>query len=54
MAIIQLVKETPKLATTYLSNKIDQSKISAQLDSGVLTLTLPKAKEALPRRITLE
>jgi HSP20 family protein len=37
-----------------LSNKIDQSKISAQLDSGVLTLTLPKAKDALPRRITLE
>jgi HSP20 family protein len=37
-----------------LSNKIDQSKISAQLDSGVLTLTLPKAKDALPRRIALE
>ena len=37
-----------------LSNKIDQSKISAQLDGGVLTLTLPKAKGALPRRITLE
>jgi HSP20 family molecular chaperone IbpA len=37
-----------------LSNKIDQSKISAKLDSGVLTLTLPKAKDALPRRITLE
>jgi len=37
-----------------LSNKIDQSKISAQLDSGVLTLTLPKSKDALPRRITLE
>jgi HSP20 family protein len=37
-----------------LSNKIDQSKISAQLDGGVLTLTLPKAKEALPRRITLQ
>jgi len=37
-----------------LSNKIDQSKISAQLDGGVLTLTLPKAKEALPRRITLD
>jgi HSP20 family protein len=36
-----------------LSNKIDQSKISAQLDGGVLTLTLPKAQEALPRRITL-
>jgi HSP20 family protein len=37
-----------------LSNKIDQSKISAQLDSGVLTLTLPKAKDVLPRRINLE
>jgi HSP20 family protein len=37
-----------------LSNKIDQSNISAQLDSGVLTLTLPKAKDALPRQITLE
>jgi HSP20 family protein len=37
-----------------LSNKIDQSNISAQLDSGVLTLTLPKAKDALPRLITLE
>jgi len=37
-----------------LSNKIDQAEISAQLDSGVLTLTLPKAKDALPRRIALE
>jgi HSP20 family protein len=36
-----------------LSNKIDQQQISAQLDDGVLTLTLKKAKEALPRRIAL-
>jgi HSP20 family protein len=36
-----------------LSNKIDQNKISAQLDGGVLTLTLPKAQDALPRRIPL-
>jgi HSP20 family protein len=36
-----------------LSGKIDQERISAQLDDGVLTLTLPKAKEAQPRRISI-
>jgi HSP20 family molecular chaperone IbpA len=36
-----------------LSNKIDQDRISAQLDDGVLTLTLPKAKESQPRRVSI-
>ena len=36
-----------------LSDKIDREKISAQLADGVLTLTLPKAKEAQPRRISI-
>jgi HSP20 family protein len=36
-----------------LSNKIDQERISAQLEDGVLTLTLPKAREAQPRRISI-
>ena len=36
-----------------LSNKIDRGAISARLDDGVLTLSLPKAKEAVPRRITV-
>ena len=36
-----------------LSNKIDQEHISAQLDDGVLTLTLPKVKEAQSRRISI-
>ena len=36
-----------------LSNKIDRDAISAQLDDGVLALTLPKMKEAMPRRITV-
>lgn len=36
-----------------LSSKIDQQKISAELEDGVLTLTLPKAEEARPRRIAI-
>jgi HSP20 family molecular chaperone IbpA len=36
-----------------LSNKIDRDRISAELDDGVLTLTLPKAMEAQPRRIQI-
>jgi HSP20 family molecular chaperone IbpA len=36
-----------------LSNKIDQDGITAQVEEGVLTLTLPKAKEAQPRRIAI-
>jgi HSP20 family molecular chaperone IbpA len=36
-----------------LSNKIDQERITAQLDNGVLTLTLPKAIQAQPRRIAI-
>ena len=36
-----------------LSNKIDQAQIGAELDNGVLTLTLKKAKEAMPRRIAI-
>jgi HSP20 family protein len=36
-----------------LSNQIDREKIGAELDDGVLTLTLKKAKEAMPRRIAI-
>jgi HSP20 family protein len=36
-----------------LPSKIDQEKINAQLENGVLTLTLPKAREALPRQIAI-
>ncbi len=36
-----------------LSNKIDQEQISAKLEDGVLTLTLKKAKEAIPRKISV-
>jgi HSP20 family protein len=36
-----------------LSSKIDQTKIGAALNDGVLSLTLPKVEEAKPRVITI-
>jgi HSP20 family protein len=36
-----------------LSNKIDQQQISAKLEDGVLTLSLKKTQEAIPRKISV-
>jgi HSP20 family protein len=36
-----------------LSSTIDQERIAANLEDGVLTLTLPKARQAEPRRIAI-
>jgi HSP20 family protein len=37
-----------------LSDKIDQNKIAAEMKNGVLSLTLPKAKEAKARIIQIK
>jgi HSP20 family molecular chaperone IbpA len=37
-----------------INQRVDQSKISAELAHGVLTLNLPKAEEAKPKRIDIK
>jgi HSP20 family protein len=37
-----------------LSSKIDQSKITAEMNDGVLALKLPKVEEAKPRSIQIQ
>jgi HSP20 family protein len=37
-----------------LGNEIDRSKISGEYDMGVLTITCPKAEEAIPKAIDVK
>jgi len=38
----------------HLSKNVDNDKIAAKLDGSVLTVTLPKSEQSLPRRIDVE
>lgn len=40
--------------TFTLPHSIDAAKVSAELDSGVLRIRLPKSEEAKPRRIAIK
>jgi HSP20 family protein len=37
-----------------LNERVDQSKISAELNHGVLALSLPKAEEAKPKKVDIK
>jgi len=40
--------------TISLPMKVDSGKVSASIKKGVLTITLPKSEEAIPRKITVK
>ena len=47
------VLRSPLARSFQLSSDIDQDRISAELKDGVVTLTLPKAEQVKPRKITV-
>jgi HSP20 family molecular chaperone IbpA len=44
----------PYRRTFLISNQVAQDKIRAEMRDGVITLVLPKAEEAKPRRIEVK
>jgi HSP20 family protein len=51
------VRERPSVAfarTLPLPSRVDAASVTAVMKDGILTVTLPKAKEALPRQIAVK
>jgi HSP20 family protein len=51
------LRERPPVAFTRkipLPTRVDAEAVTATLNDGVLTITLPKAKDALPRQIAVK
>ncbi|HXX68114.1 MAG TPA: Hsp20/alpha crystallin family protein [Polyangiaceae bacterium] len=51
------LRERPPVAFTRklaLAGKVDSDAVTAELKDGILTVTLPKAKETLPRQIAVK
>ena len=38
----------------HLSSPVDKTKVNAKFEAGVLTVTLPKSQESLPREISID
>lgn len=51
------LRERPPVAFTRklpLAGKVDSEAVTAELKDGILTITLPKAKDTLPRQIAVK
>lgn len=52
--VLQEYREGDYYRSFILSDEVDADSIRAEFEAGVLTLTLPKAKRLLPRKIEVE
>ncbi len=53
--VVRLERQSGRFYRSFtLSNKIDESKIEAQQENGVLMVRLPKLEESKPRKISIK